>query len=222
MLALYKLKILSRPLRGVRCFILTPLYKCRAKQTKYYHRLQQRSAMDWHFLFLGLLQGFAFLFTKEASALPGLLNQGHLVFVQNSKCIYSYEVAVHTARGSKSTESDGYQLHALVSKFMLNNLGLVIKKIYTRRRKKMSVWNIRPRKQDYLFRRSVALGKFHRNDPKSRVHLLCNRNCPKLFVNGEPPLRHPAWPQYMQRSQYIPAPYTFKVAILSQIQFMIC
>ena len=126
--------------------------------------------MDWHFLFLGLLQGFAFLFTKEASALPRLLNQGHLVFLQNSKCIYSYEVAVHTARGSKSTESDGYQLHALVSKFILNNSGLIIKKIYARRRKKMSVWNIRPRKQDYLLRRSFALGKFHRNDPKSSVH----------------------------------------------------
>ena len=128
MLVLYKLKILSRPLRGARCFILTPLYKCRAKQTKYCHSLQQRSAMDWHFLFLGLLQGFAFLFTKQASALPRLLNQGHLVFLQNSKCIYSYEVALHTGRGSKSTESDGYQLHALVSKFILNNLGLIIKK----------------------------------------------------------------------------------------------
>lgn len=167
MLILYKLKILSRPLRGVRCFILTPLYKCRAKQTLYYHSLQQRSAMDWHFLFLGLLQGFAFLFTKEASALPGLLKQGHLVFLQNSKCIYSYEVAVHTARGSKSTESDGYQLHALVSKFILNNLGLVIKKIHARPPKKVSYWNTRSKKQDYLFRRSVALGKFPKERPQT-------------------------------------------------------
>ena len=178
--------------------------------------------MDWHFLFLGLLQGFAFLFTKEASALPGLLKQGHLVFLQNSKCIYSYEVAVHTARGSKSTESDGYQLHALVSKFILNNLGLVIKKIHARPPKKVSYWNTRSKKQDYFSDVPLLSGNFQRNDPKRRVYLLCNRNCPKLFVNCEPPLCHPAWPQYMQRSWYIPAPYTFKVVIPNQIQFMIC
>ena len=65
-------------------------------------------------------------------------------------------------------------------------------------------------------------GNFQRNDPKRRVYLLCNRNCPKLFVNCEPPLCHPAWPQYTQRSWYIPAPYTFRVAIPNQIQFMIC
>lgn len=172
-LILYKLKILSRPLRGVRCYILTPLYKCRAKQTKYYHSLQQRSAMDWHFLFLGLLQGFAFLFTKEASALPGLLKQGHLLFLQNSKCIYSYEVAVHTARGSKSTESDGYHLHALVSKFILNNLGLVIKKVYARPRKKCPFGTF-DRKNRITFSDVHALlsENFHRNYPKSSVHLL--------------------------------------------------
>lgn len=166
MLVLYKLKILSRPLRGVRCFILTPLYKCRAKQTKYDHSLQQPSAMDWHFLFLGLLQGFAFLFTQEASALPGLLNQGHLVFVQNSKCIYSYEVAVHTARGSKSTESDGYQLHAVVSKFILNNLGLVIKKIYTGRRKKNVRLEHSNEKTGLPFQTFCCSGKIPQERPK--------------------------------------------------------
>lgn len=39
----------------------------------------------------------------------------------------------------QSTESDGYQLHALVSKFILNNLGLVIKKIHARPPKKVFV-----------------------------------------------------------------------------------
>lgn len=31
-----------------------------------------------------------------------------------TKCTYDYEVSVHTARGAKSTLSDGYQVHALV------------------------------------------------------------------------------------------------------------
>ena len=31
-----------------------------------------------------------------------------------SKCTYDYEVTVYTARGAKSTLSDGYQVHALV------------------------------------------------------------------------------------------------------------
>ena len=122
--------------------------------------------MDWHFLFLGLLQGFAFLFTQEASALPGLLNQGHLVFVQNSKCIYSYEVAVHTARGSKSTESDGYQLHAVVSKFILNNLGLVIKKIYTGRRKKNVRLEHSNEKTGLPFQTFCCSGKIPQERPK--------------------------------------------------------
>ena len=31
-----------------------------------------------------------------------------------TKCTYDYEVTVYTARGAKSTLSDGYQVHALV------------------------------------------------------------------------------------------------------------
>ena len=33
---------------------------------------------------------------------------------QLTKCSYDYEVTVYTARGAKSTLSDGYQVHALV------------------------------------------------------------------------------------------------------------
>jgi len=33
---------------------------------------------------------------------------------QLTKCAYEYEVTVYTARGAKSTLSDGYQVHALV------------------------------------------------------------------------------------------------------------
>ena len=42
-------------------------------------------------------------------------SQGLLSFGQHIKCTYTYEVAVHTARGVHSTASDGYQVHALVS-----------------------------------------------------------------------------------------------------------
>ena len=159
--------------------------------------------MDWHFLFLGLLQGFAFLFTKEALALPRLLNQGHLVFLQNSKCIYSYEVAVHTARGSKSTESDGYQLHALVSKFILNYLVLVIKKIYARRRKKC-LFGTFDQENRITFSDVPLLSENSTGTTQKAKFIyfpavfINFSNCPKLFVNGEPPLCHPAWPQYMQ------------------------
>ena len=41
--------------------------------------------------------------------------QRSLSFDRYSKCTYSYEVSIHTARGAQSTASDGYQVHALVS-----------------------------------------------------------------------------------------------------------
>ena len=40
--------------------------------------------------------------------------QRSLSFDRYSKCTYSYEVSIHTARGAQSTASDGYQVHALV------------------------------------------------------------------------------------------------------------
>ena len=71
--------------------------------------------MDWHRWILLLLQlSQALIFSKNAAAFADL-KEKRLAFRQHSKCTYSYEVAVHTARGSKSTEADGYQLHALVS-----------------------------------------------------------------------------------------------------------
>ena len=39
-----------------------------------------------------------------------------LSFVAQSTCTYDYEVAVHTARGTRSTVSEGFHLHALVSR----------------------------------------------------------------------------------------------------------
>ena len=45
--------------------------------------------------------------------------QRSLSFDRYSKCTYSYEVSIHTARGAQSTASDGYQVHALVSFFLI-------------------------------------------------------------------------------------------------------
>ena len=39
-----------------------------------------------------------------------------LSFVVHSTCTYDYEVSVHTARGTRSTASEGFHLHALVSR----------------------------------------------------------------------------------------------------------
>ena len=44
--------------------------------------------------------------------------QRHLSLVPNAKCTSSYEVAVHNTSGSHSTESDGFQVHALVSLYV--------------------------------------------------------------------------------------------------------
>ena len=69
--------------------------------------------MDWYCWIL-LWQFSALVFVKNAAAFKEL-KERRLSFVQHSRCTYSYEVAVHTARGSKSTYSDGFQVHALVS-----------------------------------------------------------------------------------------------------------
>ena len=43
-----------------------------------------------------------------------IVNEKVLQLSQLTKCSYDYEVTVYTARGAKSTLSDGYQVHALV------------------------------------------------------------------------------------------------------------
>ena len=72
--------------------------------------------MDWHCWILLLLQASA-LSSSQTAAVFAEVNEKRLSFLQHSKCTYSYEVAVHTARGSKSTESEGYHIHAVVSTY---------------------------------------------------------------------------------------------------------
>ena len=60
-----------------------------------------------HFLF--------WLLVLHVASLQGkVVNEKLLQLSQLTKCTYDYEVTVYTARGAKSTLSDGYQVHALV------------------------------------------------------------------------------------------------------------
>ena len=52
-----------------------------------------------------------------------------LSFVAQSTCTYDYEVAVHTARGTRSTVSEGFHLHALVSRKNLFTVLLLLRKL---------------------------------------------------------------------------------------------
>lgn len=69
--------------------------------------------MDWHCWTLLLVTVSTVAFPENTKVLDGI-QEKRLSFHQHSKCTYSYELAVHTARGSKSTESDGFQIYALV------------------------------------------------------------------------------------------------------------
>ena len=56
-----------------------------------------------------------YLFVLHVASLQGkVVNEKVLLLRQLTKCTYDYEVTVYTARGAKSTLSDGYQVHALV------------------------------------------------------------------------------------------------------------
>ena len=58
---------------------------------------------------------FAFVFTLLASSWQGkTINAKFLRLSHLTTCTYEYEVSVHTARGARSTVSEGYRVHALV------------------------------------------------------------------------------------------------------------
>ena len=55
------------------------------------------------------------LFVLHVASLQGkAINEKVLQLSQLTKYTYDYEVTVYTARGAKSTLSDGYKVHALV------------------------------------------------------------------------------------------------------------
>ena len=54
------------------------------------------------------------LVLRVASLQGKAVNEKVLQLSHLTKCTYDYEVTVYTARGAKSTLSDGYQVHALV------------------------------------------------------------------------------------------------------------
>ena len=73
---------------------------------------------------------FVYYVILHAVSLQGkTISQKPLRLKPLTKCTYDYEVTVYTARGEKSTHSDGYQVHALVSiySFSLKASDLIIK-----------------------------------------------------------------------------------------------
>ena len=54
------------------------------------------------------------LFLHVTSLQGKVINKKVLQLSQLTKCTYDYEVSVYTARGAKSTLSNGYQAHAFV------------------------------------------------------------------------------------------------------------
>jgi len=54
------------------------------------------------------------LVLRVASLQGKVVQEKVLQLIHLTKCTYEYEVTVYTARGAKSTLSDGYQVHALV------------------------------------------------------------------------------------------------------------
>ena len=57
---------------------------------------------------------FCVLVLHVASLQGNVINAKVQLSHKTTKCTYDYEVTVYTARGAKSTLSDGYQVHALV------------------------------------------------------------------------------------------------------------
>ena len=84
--------------------------------------------MKWLCNFMVLL-GIILALDHSWGAVVLKQKQKRLLFVPHVKCTYSYEVAVHTARGAHYTASNGFQLHAVVSLFvhtsLLSNRGVL-------------------------------------------------------------------------------------------------
>lgn len=74
--------------------------------------LRAAGVMHWLRCFPIILE---IVLTIHHAGAAAVLGQ-RLSFVAQSTCTYDYEVAVHTARGTRSTVSEGFHLHALVSR----------------------------------------------------------------------------------------------------------
>lgn len=74
--------------------------------------LSAAGVMHWLRCFPIILEIILAIHHSGAAAVLGQ----RLSFVAQSTCTYDYEVAVHTARGTRSTVSEGFHLHALVSR----------------------------------------------------------------------------------------------------------
>ena len=77
-------------------------------------RAKHRSSFFWaSAMYFSCL--FPFVFTLLASSFQGkTINAQFLRLSHLTTCTYDYEVSVQTARGARSTTSEGYRVHALV------------------------------------------------------------------------------------------------------------
>ena len=87
---------------------------CQATARPPVYKRHAAAAMNWRCCSVIFLQVFLAVDHSSAAA---LLEQRRkpLSFVHQASCTYDYEVAVHTARGARSTAGEGFHLHALVS-----------------------------------------------------------------------------------------------------------
>lgn len=81
-------------------------------------RLTQKNAsvlvMDSSLIFLAATFLLQIPFTEGFRAYDYREPSSKLLYKLGTPCTYSYQVTVHTARGSKSTANQGYELHTLV------------------------------------------------------------------------------------------------------------
>lgn len=87
--------------------------------------LSAAGVMHWLRCFPIILEIILAIHHSGAAAVLGQ----RLSFVAQSTCTYDYEVAVHTARGTRSTVSEGFHLHALVSRKNLFTVFLLLRKL---------------------------------------------------------------------------------------------
>ena len=80
--------------------------------------ISKRKKRIFVFVSTAIMYGKHFLVCVQvlyvASLQGKVVQENMLQLSQMTKCAYDYEVTVYTARGTKSTLSDGYQVHALV------------------------------------------------------------------------------------------------------------
>lgn len=100
---------------------------------------------------------------------------------------------------------------------------ILVSKMCLKNGAQISLWNIPARKQDYLFRHSVAPGNFALKRLKKIVFvLLSNRNFRKLFVNSEHVFRQGTLEDLLKNNGPLEEPLVVKFTsqLLSAVDYL--